>query len=284
MAMHHDSTSTSAPPDFTLLPVIFFTGLLLLYVLAAARHPINRGRWSYWRSCSFTVGILLLLIALASPLADFAHRDFRWHMVQHLLIGMFAPLALVLAAPLTLTLRSLPRRAAQWLVRVLHSEFVVWLSHPISALFLNIGGMYVLYLTPLYETSLHSTAVHYWVHIHFLMAGYLFAWAIAGPDPAPRRPSLTTRVSVLFISIATHALLAKLMYIHLFPRLLADDPQQLQDAAKLMYYGGDFAEFMLAAALFYQWYQRRSHTSLKRQPSSRPTIQTRDVNNRYMAD
>lgn len=57
-----------------------------------------------------------------------------------------------------------------------------WLSHPISALFLNIGGMYVLYLTPLYETSLHSTAVHYWVHIHFLMAGYLFAWAIAGPD------------------------------------------------------------------------------------------------------
>src|SRR5690606_34815391 len=105
-----------------------------------------------------------------------------WHMVQHLLIGMFAPLALVLAAPLTLTLRSVPRRASQWLVRVLHSEFVVWLSHPISALFLNIGGMYVLYLTPLYETSLHSTAVHYWVHIHFLLAGYLFAWAIAGPD------------------------------------------------------------------------------------------------------
>ncbi len=33
------------------------------------------------------------------PIAPFAHTDFRGHMAQHMLIGMYAPLALVLGAP-----------------------------------------------------------------------------------------------------------------------------------------------------------------------------------------
>src|SRR5690606_18212551 len=126
--MHHGS------PDFFsgLWSLLLLSGILFLYLLAAFRHGYKRGCWSRWHSVSFASGILLLMIALSPPLAKIAHTDFRWHMAQHLLIGMFAPLGLVLAAPLTLALRSLPTRAVQWIIRFLHSEFIIWLSHPLS--------------------------------------------------------------------------------------------------------------------------------------------------------
>lgn len=274
--MHHGDAHVISG----LWPLLILTGILFGYLLAAFRHGHNRGRWSRWRSVSFASGIFLLMIALSPPLAKIAHADFRWHMAQHLLIGMFAPLGLVLAAPLTLALRSLPTRVVQGTVRFLHSEFIIWLSHPLSALLLNIGGMYFLYLAPLYALSLAHTGVHYLVHLHFLLAGYLFVWAIAGPDPAPRRPGMAMRVTVLLLSIASHALLAKLMYIYLFPTELSANAAEIKAGAKLMYYGGDFAEFLLAIALFYYWYQRRTR---KRRRAPSAAVRRLESENNYSA-
>ncbi|HYH11166.1 MAG TPA: cytochrome c oxidase assembly protein, partial [Thermomicrobiales bacterium] len=90
--------------------------------------------------------------------------------------------------------------------------------------------------------------------------GYLFAWSIAGPDPAPGRPGLTTRLAVLVTSIAAHAYLGKTMYAHLFPRGTHYSADEIEAAAELMYYGGDLAELLLAAALFATWYQQRRRT------------------------
>lgn len=127
---------------------------------------------------------------------------------------------------------------------------------------LNIGGMYLLYLTPLYAATLNNTYAHHLVHIHFLAAGYLFAWAIAGPDPAPRRPDLRTRLIALFLSMAAHAYLSKIMYAYYLPQGTPHSADQIRIAAQLMYYGGDLAEIMLAVALFSIWYRRRCSYSL----------------------
>jgi putative membrane protein len=190
---------------------------------------------------------------------NYAHADFRGHMLMHLLIGMLAPLGLVLGAPVTLALKSLPLIAARTLTAILRSQVFYFLSHPITALLLNIGGMYLLYLTPLYNATLTSPALHYLVHIHFLAAGFLFTWSIAGPDPAPRRPNLQLRVVVLFVSIAAHAYLSKAMYAYLYPLNSPHPAEEIQAGAKLMYYGGDLSELLLAAALFSIWYQKRRH-------------------------
>ena len=61
-----------------------------------------------------------------------------------------------------------------------------------------------------------SEALHRLVHLHFLAAGYLFAYSIAGPDPAPHRPSVPARLVILGVAIAAHALLAQLLYAGLF--------------------------------------------------------------------
>jgi putative membrane protein len=177
----------------------------------------------------------------------------RVHMLQHLLFGMFAPLGLVLAAPLTLMLRTLPVAAARQITRLLRSWPLRWLSHPLSALTLNLGGMYLLYLTPLYALSLHNPLIHLALAIHFLIAGSLFTWAICGPDPMPHRPSHALRLVTLFSSMAAHAILAKLLYAYGWPQGVSADPPQLAAAAQLMYYGGDLAELLLASALFAYW-------------------------------
>ncbi|WPP50323.1 cytochrome c oxidase assembly protein [Catalinimonas niigatensis] len=229
--------------------------VMLVYLTAAIRQIHSYRRWSRWRIFSFMCGCVLLAIGLTPKLMELAHYDIRVHMAQHLLIGMFAPLALVLAAPLSLALHVLPTQAARRIMQVLSNPIIRFISHPMSALLLNIGGMYVLYLTPLYKASLTYPYLHHLLHLHFLLAGYLFCWAIAGPDLAPRRPGMRLRLAVLFLSMATHAYLSKIMYAYHLPKNTPHTSGQIQEAAKLMYYGGDLAEVLLAVAFFAAWFR-----------------------------
>jgi putative membrane protein len=253
-----------------LLPV----GALALYLAAAARQ--RRKRWSGWRTLSFVAGIALLVVALSSPLAAWARHDLRGHMLQHLLLGMFAPLALVLAAPLTLLLGSVPAPAARRISALLRSRPVHGLTHPVTALILDVGALYLLHLTPLYAATLSSPALHGAVHFHFFAAGCLFAWAIVGPDPAPRRPRFRTRLLVLLLAIAAHSTLAKIMYAYGWPRGTPHDIEQIRAAAQWMYYGGDLAELLLACALFAAWHRAAGRRWRREQQraAAMPRLQT----------
>lgn len=251
----HIHPHPNGPGDF--LPLVVLAGILALYLVAVARRTAAQRYWNPWRTASFIAGIGLLAIAVSPALMQSAHASLQAHMLQHLLIGMLAPLALVLAAPLTLVMRSLPTTGAQRMNRIFQSEFMYWLGHPLTALMLNIGGMYVLYLTPVFSLSQTNTPLHIFIHLHFFLAGYLYCWSIAGVDAAPRRSSMAFRVTVLLIGLAAHGLLSKLMYIYLFPTGVNFTAEEIQSAAKLMYYGGDLAEILLAVALFYAWYKKR---------------------------
>jgi putative membrane protein len=235
---------------------------ILVLVLAAAYLvlAVGRGReprgWSRWRTVSFLTGCTLLILAVTPGLSPFPAGDFRGHMYQHLLIGMYAPLGLVLGAPVTLLLRSLPSRHGRLIGRVLRSRPAHLIANPFTALALNIGGLAVLYLTPLYAATTSSPALHHLVHAHFLAAGYLFAWVIAGPDPAPRRPSVPARLVVLGVAIAGHAVLSQLLYAGALVQVPVPTAE-LRGGADLMYYGGDIAELLLAVALVTTWRPRR---------------------------
>jgi putative membrane protein len=243
---------------FSAISLLIIVGLLAAYLWASHVQRRAGRRWSGWRCAAFVAGAGLLAVAVAPPLMDFGHHDLRGHMAQHLLIGMLAPLGLVLGAPMTLLLRTLAPPAARRVTRVLVSRPLQVLSHPATALVLNIGGMYVLYLTPLYAATLTSPLLHHLVHFHFLAAGYLFVWSIlAGPDPAPHAPGMWVRLGVLFVSMAAHATLGKLMYGFLWPRGTHHGTEEIQAAAQLMYYGGDLAEVLLVVALFAMWYRAR---------------------------
>lgn len=241
----------------TCVLVLLTLGLWFVYVLGVRAQRRRRKIWRCWRVACFTLGCGLLIMAFSPSMVEWGHSDLRGHMAQHLLLGMFAPIALMLGAPGTLLLRSLRVTTARRITSMAASAPARSLTHPLTALLLNIGALYVLYLTPLFELSFSEPLVHLWLQLHFVLAGYLFSWAIAGPDPAPHRPGMGMRLMVLFVAIAAHAVLGKLMYAYGFPRGAVQDSAQLEAAAQLMYYGGGLAELLLALVFFAGWYRCR---------------------------
>ncbi|MFC6021356.1 cytochrome c oxidase assembly protein [Plantactinospora solaniradicis] len=240
------------------LPVLAVVAVGGCYLAAAARGRRTARGWRPTRTAAFVVGVGLLGVALSPVVASAAHHDARAHMVQHLLVGMYAPLALALAAPLTLALRTMPGPARRHARAVLRSPVSHLLRHPVTALLLNVAGLYLIYLTPLYGTAKTNEILHLAIHAHVFAAGYLFTWSVAGPDPAPRRPGLGLRLAVVVLAAAAHAILAKLLYARAphWPPGAAFDLDAARDAAQLMYYGGDLAELLLVVALFTGWYRR----------------------------
>lgn len=245
-------------------------GLLLLaaagaYLLLARRARRRNAAlaWSRWRTTGFLTGIALLGVALLPPVAPFAHGDFRGHMAQHMLIGMYAPLALVLSAPVTLLLRALPAAQGRQVTAVLHSTPVRVLAHPAVALALSSGSLVALYFTPLYNATMADPAAHWLLHAHFLLSGCLFAYVVAGPDPAPARPGVRARLVYLGVAIAAHAVISQLMYGGFWVDIHAP-ADQVRGGAEIMYYGGDIAELLLAAALVATWRPDHRRTGPRR--------------------
>jgi putative membrane protein len=122
------------------------------------------------------------------------------------------------------------------------------LTRPVVALILSGGGLVLLYFTPIYVLSTQRSWVHLLVHVHLVLAGAVFAWVIARPDPAPGRATVRTRLIVLGISVAIHASVGQLLYAGLLVRV-HEPINEMRSAGSLMYFGGDSAELLLALAL-----------------------------------
>jgi putative membrane protein len=204
---------------------------------------------------------------MVGPVAIAAHSSFTAHMVGHVLVGMAAPLLLVLAAPVTLALRALPVPWARLLSRALRAHFVRFLTHPVIAATLNMGGLWLLYTTDLYQL-MHSSALFYaLVHAHILLTGYIFTASLVGVDPSPHPASMLLRSVVLVTFITTHSVLAKWLYASPPSEI---SPSDAHAGAQLMYYGGDIVDVTLIVLLFAGWY-RASRPRYSNSPGTRPT-------------
>lgn len=240
------------------------------YVVLAAR--LGPRGWRLRRTGASLLGLVVALWALLGAPAQAAHDSFAGHMTQHLVVGMLAPYLLALGAPVTLVLRAGPARWRRGLRRLLRTAYVRAVAHPLVALLLSVGTLPVLYGTGLYAVAAHRPWLHVLLLGHFFASGYLFAWVICGPDPAPNRPSVPRRLVVLGAAVLVHATVSQLIYAGLFPigPPLAVDGADVRRGATLMYYGGDLIELALALTLVTQWRpERRSREGPSREPRPR---------------
>ncbi|WP_030862423.1 cytochrome c oxidase assembly protein [Streptomyces sp. NRRL S-37] len=240
------------PGPFALLTAAASLSAAVVYVAAAARLRRRGDAWPRWRDASFTAGGTSLAWAVVGSLPGGA---FTAHMVQHLIVGMAAPLLFVLARPLTLALRSLaPGSARRGLLALAHSRAAGWLVCPPLAALLDVGGLWLLYRTGIFAGMRHDAWLHAAVHVHVLAAGLLFTFAVCRLDPVRRRWSPTTRGATLLVAGAAHAVLAKSLYAA-GPPGTAFTAADLHTGAQIMYYGGDLVEAALAVVLAASWYQ-----------------------------
>ncbi len=216
-------------------------------------HTTRRQRpWPVFRTCFWFAGSVFAINSVAGPIAILAHDSFFFHMLGHLLLGMLAPLLMVLGAPVTLLLRALSVANAKRISRFLRSRPFSLLSNPSFAGILNIGGLWVLYTTGLYQAMHHSIFLHVFIHLHVFIAGYVFTAAMVYIDPTPHRAGYRYRASILLLALAGHAILAKYLYAHPPAQVHVADAEA---GSMLMYYGGDLIDAFLIFLVCLQWYK-----------------------------
>jgi cytochrome c oxidase assembly factor CtaG len=124
--------------------------------------------------------MLLVLVALCSPVDRLAEQLFFMHMVQHLLLLDLAPI-LVLLGQTKVILRPLTRR----LMRI--EQAAGALAHPVFAIVLYVAVMAFWHVPALYDTALEHPVAHVLEHITFGLAGGLYWWHLLSPIRARRR-------------------------------------------------------------------------------------------------
>lgn len=130
-----------------------------------------------WRIALFFLGIVLLVFAVASPLAAVAEDElFSFHMAQHLLLGDLAPLCLLagLTGPLLRPVLALP---GVMRLRVF--------ANPLVALPIWAANLVLWHVPAMYEAAVENSAVHALEHVSFFAAGVVLWLPVLETLPAP---------------------------------------------------------------------------------------------------
>jgi putative copper resistance protein D len=189
--------------------LVFATALYIRGVVALSRRG---DKWPVGRTISFAIGISLLDYATSGGLGLYAHFSFQYHMIAHMVLSMIAPIAIILSAPITLALRTLPigrdkeeRGIRGLLINFLHSKPTSIWTHPLVALAIFDGSLFALYFTPLFGNLMTGHFGHLIMNLHFIAAGLLFFHVIVGIDPNPRKVHHLVRVVILLAAMSIHA-------------------------------------------------------------------------------
>lgn len=183
-----------------------------LYIAGVVRLARNGVKWPVGRTVAFALGISAIDYATSGGIGVYSYFSFSHHMIAHMILGMVAPIGIVLGAPITLALRALPsgrsegeRGVRGLVVSITSSRAIAILSNPIVALAIFDGSLFALYFTPLFDTLMGSHLGHILMSVHFLLAGILFFHVIIGIDPRPREYPFIFRIVTLFAAMSIHA-------------------------------------------------------------------------------
>ena len=194
------------------LMIVLLVVAVALYIKGVSILKSRGDTWPVGRTIAFACGIALIDFATSGGLGVYALFSFEYHMIAHMTLGMIAPIGLVLGAPITLALRTLPqsrdgkeRGVRALAVTALHSRYSVFLTNPVTALIIFDGSLFVLYFTDLFELLMGNHSGHLFMNIHFILAGFLFFNVIIGIDPNPRKIPHIVRIVILFCAMSLHA-------------------------------------------------------------------------------
>ena len=189
--------------------LIFAVALYIKGVLILSRRGV---KWPVGRTIAFAIGISAVDFATSGGLGVYSRFAFSNHMMAHMVIGMIAPIGIVLGAPITLALRTLPqaRNKEEWGVRgafiaILHSRLSRIYTNPVVALAIFDGSLFALYFTPLFGNLMQGHSGHFFMSLHFLLAGILFFQVLIGIDPMPNKIPHLVKIIIIFAAMSIHA-------------------------------------------------------------------------------
>ena len=229
-------------------------------------------RWPARRIAFWFAGLAVVFVGVSSSLGVYDRALFSVPAIQHMVLQMIAPVGLVLGAPTSLALRTLPVVWRRRLLRILHSRWGRFVSHPAIAFALFAITQFAFYYTAIYRWSLTNVWVHDVMHLHFVAAGFLFYWALLGIDPTPHRVRFSFKMLLVVGMGPVHILLG--VPIMMSKSLFAADhylslmrdwgPSALEDqhiGGAILWGFGDVSAIALIGAFVVQWFRSDERTA-----------------------
>lgn len=187
-------------------PLVLVVDLAIFYWLGSRRTvtPERKRTAQRWRDVSFYGSLVVLAIALASPIEILSEKLFWVHMVQHVLLLVVAAPMMVFAQPWIRLWRCLPLETRRWLARNLsHGRRTA----PLRAISHTLGSPVVSFLAfsivllawhipALFDATLRNTTLHALEHTLFFTTAVMFFKQVI-PSP-PLRTTLVASHRVVF--------------------------------------------------------------------------------------
>jgi len=197
--------------------LIYWRGVRALWQRAGRGRVVSGAK-----ICSFGSGLLVIALALISPLAAVSEALFSAHMVQHiLLMNVAAPLLVWGVEPLLL-LWALPlqgrRGLFQWWQRrgIFGSIFEGvfgglwhWFNRPLTVWSLYAASLWIWHAPRFYQAAMDNETLHLLEHLTFMGSAILFWWVLA--QPRGRSLQVGTALLLLFTTALQSGLLAAII-------------------------------------------------------------------------
>jgi ubiquinol-cytochrome c reductase cytochrome c subunit len=225
LAVPIDGTGPTSQPTHTVLlahqgpiAVEVVAPLVLAGAALASRRRVDVVAWG--------AAALVLLVAVASPVATWAERSVTGHMIQHLLVLLLvAPLIAIPLAGAPSQLRRTP------LARGLARHAILPGSAPVIAGGVHGLAVIAIHLVPVYDAALSSWPIHGLEHVVLVATG---GWWGAAVLHHSARGSLIAPVLSLFGVATLGALLGSFMMFARGPLYAHGDVVDQQIAGALM--------------------------------------------------
>jgi cytochrome c oxidase assembly factor CtaG len=131
------------------------------------------------------LGIGPLLLATMSWVGVYYRVLFYARAVQTVLLVLVVPLFLALGRPVSLAIAARPRLGPR-LATAITSRAAKVLLFPAITTFALVIVPFVMYFSPWYTASFHSTAVRVLTYLALMAPGFAFFWTLLRVDPVPR--------------------------------------------------------------------------------------------------
>lgn len=197
-------------PTWTFLSTWSFVPTLAAgLVLSAAAylwavHTVNRRqpemRWPRRYTVSFISALVFAWLVLLGPIGAYDDTFFWAHMVQHIALMMLVGPLLLLGAPVLLILRVSSKRVRRtWIIPVLRSRVMTWLTMPAVGWLIFVGVLMGTHFSGWYDFALEHPLVHDYVeHPLYLGAALIYYYPLLPTNPGPRRVPYWLRAVSLF--------------------------------------------------------------------------------------
>lgn len=187
-------------------------GLIGLLVAAGWMHRRGRSAASratdVWRTWAFNAGLVVVALALVSPLEPLSGVLASAHMVQHVLLMLVAAPLLAYSAPgsalmrgAPLAIRRLPGRLGRRLR--LRGSVVAAASHPVVVLLLYIVTLWTWHAGTVYDATLSNAWVHVAEHATFLVAAILVWRMVLSGRHGRRAPGGVALLVIFGVAMAS---------------------------------------------------------------------------------